>query len=145
MRALVQRVSSASVSVGGQMVGEIAAGLLVFVGIGLHDTEENARALAAKVTRLRIFDDTEGKMNLSVQQIGGDLLIISQFTLYGETQKGNRPSYSGAASPDLAERLYSFFVDEVKATGLVVKTGRFRASMQVALVNNGPITLWCET
>ncbi len=143
MRALVQRVSEAKVTVDGQVSGEIGFGLLVFLGVKYNDTEEHANQLASKVAQLRIFPDAGGKMNLSVVDIGGELLIVSQFTLYGETHKGNRPSYSQAAPPEIAERLYKYFVKVCSGKGLRVATGIFRARMTVQLVNDGPVTLMC--
>lgn len=143
MRALVQRVSEARVTIDGQVRGEIGNGLLVFLGVKYSDTEEHADQLASKVAKLRIFADSERKMNLSVLDIGGEVLIVSQFTLYGETKKGNRPSYSQAAPPELAERLYKHFVQICSDKGLRVATGIFRAQMKVTLVNDGPVTLMC--
>lgn len=144
MRALVQRVSEASVSVGAEVVGSIGSGLLVFLGVGERDTREQASHLAQKVCRLRIFPDDEGKMNRSLFDISGEMLTVSQFTLYGDTGRGNRPSYSGAAKPDIAESLYRFFVQMCRETGLTVETGRFQAHMIVRLVNDGPVTLMCH-
>lgn len=143
MRALVQRVTEASVSVAGSVVGEIGPGLLVFVGIRAGDTEKRARHLAQKVLQLRIFSDETGKMNKSVTDIPAALLIVSQFTLYGDTSKGNRPSYSDAARPELARDLYSCFVEICKESRLRVETGVFQAHMEVRLVNDGPVTLMC--
>jgi D-tyrosyl-tRNA(Tyr) deacylase len=145
MRALVQRVSEASVSISGRVIGEIGAGLVVFLGVGKYDTGENAAYLAQKIARLRIFPDDEGKMNRSVMEIAGGLLIVSQFTLYGDTKKGNRPSYSQAAVPEHARELYELFVNSCRRTGLTVATGEFQAYMQVHLVNDGPVTLLCST
>jgi D-tyrosyl-tRNA(Tyr) deacylase len=144
MRALVQRVSEAKVTVEGQVSGEIGRGLLIFLGVKHNDTEEHANQLASKVIQLRIFPDAEGKMNHSVLDTRGDLLIVSQFTLYGETRKGNRPSYSQAAPPELAEPLYNYFVKICRGKGLHVATGIFRAHMKVLLVNDGPVTLLCH-
>ncbi len=143
MRALVQRVSEASVTVDGALAAEIGAGLLVFLAIRRDDTPEHAEQLAQKVIRLRIFSDEAGKMNRSVSDISGELLIVSQFTLYGETRKGNRPSYSDAANSELAERLYQYFIEVCREKGAKVSTGIFQAHMQVRLVNNGPVTLMC--
>jgi D-tyrosyl-tRNA(Tyr) deacylase len=143
MRALVQRVSEASVTVNGSLSGEIAKGLLVFIAIRHDDTELHAEKLAAKVVDLRIFPDATGKMNVSVRGIAGELLIVSQFTLYAVTQKGHRPSYSVAAKPEDAERLYSYFVNLCQASGLRVATGVFQAHMQVRLLNDGPVTMMC--
>jgi D-tyrosyl-tRNA(Tyr) deacylase len=138
-------VSEARVTVSERVVGEIRAGLVVFIGVGKYDSEESAEYLAQKVARLRIFPDNEGKMNRSVVDVLGELLIVSQFTLYGDTKKGNRPSYSQAAAPEHARQLYEFFVSSCKRTGLTVATGEFQAYMQVHLVNEGPVTLLCAT
>ncbi|MEO0558547.1 MAG: D-aminoacyl-tRNA deacylase [Bacteroidota bacterium] len=145
MLALVQRVSSASVVVEGKAVGEIGRGVLVLLGVVTGDTRAEGDWLAAKVARLRIFPDADGKMNRSLQDVGGSALVVSQFTLAGDTRKGTRPSYSRAAPPDLAEPLYEAFTTEL-ATHLEgrVQTGRFGAKMDVALVNNGPVTLWLD-
>jgi len=145
MRALVQRVSRARVFVEDEIVSEISRGLVVFVGIHQDDDHEDAASLARKVIQLRIFPDTENKMNLSVRDIVGHLLIVSQFTLYGDTRKGNRPSYSKAAAPDKARELYESFALFCRRSGLTVATGVFQAAMKVELVNEGPVTLWCET
>lgn len=143
MRALVQRVSEASVTVNGSVAGEIGRGLLVFLGVRHDDTEVRAKQLAQKVVHLRVFPDDEGKMNLSVHEVSGAVLIVSQFTLYGNTQKGNRPSYSEAAKPDLALHLYHCFVNYCGETGIRVETGIFQAHMQVRSINDGPVTLLC--
>ena len=145
MRAILQRVSSASVTVDGAVVGEIGAGLLVLLGVGQGDTEADAEYLADRVLGLRIFGDAAGKMNLSVVESGGGVLVVSQFTLYGDTRKGRRPSFDGAAAPDVARRLYELFVDVVRARGIRVETGVFQASMSVALVNEGPVTFVVES
>jgi D-tyrosyl-tRNA(Tyr) deacylase len=145
MRALVQRVSKARVLVEGEVVGEISRGLVVFVGVHQDDRHEDADLLARKVTQLRVFPDEENKMNLSVRDIVGSLLVVSQFTLYGETRKGNRPSYSQAAPPDRAKELYDEFTSSCRKSGLTVATGVFQAHMQVELVNEGPVTLWYDT
>ena len=145
MRAILQRVSSASVTVDGLVVGEIDAGLLVLLGVGQGDTEADAEYLADRVLGLRIFGDAAGKMNLSVVESGGGVLVVSQFTLYGDTRKGRRPSFDGAAAPDVAQRLYELFVDVVRARGVMVATGVFQASMSVALVNEGPVTFVVES
>jgi len=141
----VQRVSRARVFVEDEIVSEISRGLVVFVGIHQDDDHEDAASLARKVIQLRIFPDTENKMNLSVRDIVGHLLIVSQFTLYGDTRKGNRPSYSKAAAPDKARELYESFALFCRRSGLTVATGVFQAAMKVELVNEGPVTLWCET
>ena len=144
MRALVQRVSEASVTVDNVVVGQIGVGLLVLLGVRTGDTEKQAEQLAAKVSHLRIFNDAEGKMNRSVQDVSGAVLVISQFTLYADTGKGHRPSYSNAARADIAEPLYEAFVKNCRAIGLPVATGIFGADMKVGLVNDGPVTILCE-
>jgi len=144
MRAIVQRVSRAAVSVDGNIVGAINQGLLVLLGAGEGDTETEARWLAHKVANLRIFSDVEGKMNLSVQVINGSVLVISQFTLYGATRRGFRPSFAHAAPPQIAEPLVDSFVEALKAEDIHVETGVFRASMMVELVNDGPVTIILE-
>jgi D-tyrosyl-tRNA(Tyr) deacylase len=142
MRALVQRVSRASVTVAGERVGEIATGLLVLVAAGRNDTSDQAVRLAAKVARLRIFADDQGRMNRSVHDVGGAVLAVSQFTLYADVRRGNRPGFGAAAEPDLAEELVARFVAELRELGLKVGQGRFGAHMQVELVNDGPVTIW---
>ncbi|HOM00052.1 MAG TPA: D-aminoacyl-tRNA deacylase [Limnochordia bacterium] len=141
MRAVVQRVQEASVTVEGTVVGAITHGLLVFLGVGSGDTSADARYLAKKIARLRIFPDDQGKMNLDVQEVGGQILAVSQFTLYGDCRRGRRPSFSGAAAPDVAETLYQEFVAELQAEGITVATGVFQAHMDVSLINDGPVTL----
>jgi D-tyrosyl-tRNA(Tyr) deacylase len=143
MRALVQRVSEASVEVENSVRGSIGRGMLVFLGIHENDTKANADHLASKVIQLRIFPDSEGKMNLSLRDISGELLVVSQFTLYGETRKGNRPSYSQAARPEVAVLLYEYFVKVCREKGVSVSTGVFQADMRVRLINDGPVTLFC--
>jgi D-tyrosyl-tRNA(Tyr) deacylase len=143
MRALVQRVSQARVEVEGAVTGEIGTGLCVFLGVRHDDTTADVEKLIGKVTRLRIFPDQGGKMNLSVLDIGGDLLIVSQFTLYGDTRRGNRPSYSEAAAPAEAKQLYDAFVDAAKKLCQRVATGVFQAHMEVSLTNSGPVTVMC--
>ena len=143
MRVLVQRVSEASVKVAGEVVGQIGPGLLLFVGVKRDDTTARARQLVQKITNLRIFTDGEGKMNRSLLDVSGELLVVSQFTLYGNTSKGNRPSYSDAADRDLAHDLYEYFVGQCRATAVRVETGIFQAHMEVSLVNEGPVTLMC--
>ena len=145
MRALLQRVSEAKVTVDGITIGQIGRGLVVFVGVHENDDIVQAEKLARKILRLRIFPDERGKMNLSVADTAADLLIVSQFTLYGETAKGNRPSYSQAAAPEKAIALYEMLVSLCRQSGLKVATGKFQAHMQVQLVNDGPVTLLCET
>ena len=144
MRALVQRVTSASVTVGDEIVGAIDAGLLVLVGVTHTDDGAVAARLAAKVANLRCFDDDAGFMNLSLLDAGGAALVVSQFTLYGDTVKGRRPSWVAAAKPEQAEPLVEAFVAALADAGVPVATGRFRADMQVALVNDGPVTLLLE-
>ena len=141
MRALVQRVSRARVVIDGETVGEVGRGLLVLLGVTHADTVAAAARLADKVVGLRIFNDAEGKMNLSVADVGGGVLVVSQFTLYGDCQKGRRPSFIDAARPEIAIPLYEAFVNGIKALGVPAATGRFGAMMQVELVNDGPVTL----
>jgi D-tyrosyl-tRNA(Tyr) deacylase len=143
MRALIQRVSEGHVSVAGTVVGKIGKGLLVLVGVRRGDTTADAEYLARKVTLLRIFPDENGKMNRSVLDICGEILIVSQFTLYGETRKGNRPSYSAAELPEAARTVYEHFVEMCRRTGSSVATGVFQAHMEVKSVNDGPVTLLC--
>jgi D-tyrosyl-tRNA(Tyr) deacylase len=144
MRALVQRVTEARVRVDGEIVGEIGAGLCVFVGVTHDDEPAHAAKLAAKVANLRIFDDESGAMNLSLLDTAGSALVVSQFTLYGDTVRGRRPSWVAAARPERAEPLVDAFGRDLAALGVPVATGRFRADMQVALVNDGPVTLMVE-
>jgi D-tyrosyl-tRNA(Tyr) deacylase len=145
MRACVQRVSQASVTVDGQIVGQIDLGLLVLLGVASDDTEDDARQLAAKIAGLRIFEDDEGKMNRGLAEVGGAMLVVSQFTLLGDCRKGRRPNFTAAAGPELAEKLYEAFVTTVRSEGISVATGRFRQHMHVALVNDGPVTLLLDT
>lgn len=145
MRAVIQRVAEARVSVGEEIVSGIGPGLCIFLGIAVNDSEKDAESLASKISRLRIFEDEQGKMNRSVRETRGDLLVVSQFTLYGDCRKGNRPSFSAAAAPEPAKRLYDDFVQRLRQTGLKVATGEFRATMKIALVNDGPVTLILET
>ncbi len=145
MKAVLQRVLSARVEVDGKIAGSIAGGLLVLLGIEQADTERDADWLVNKIVDLRIFDDEAGKMNLSTRDIGGELLIVSQFTLYGDCRKGRRPSFDRAARPEVASKLYGYFVEQARVTGLRVETGVFQAAMQVHLVNDGPVTLICES
>lgn len=145
MRAIVQRVGSARVLVDSQTVGEIGQGLLIFLGICRSDGPREAEWLAHKILHLRIFPDGQGRMNLSVKDVWGDLLIVSQFTLYGETKKGNRPSFAEAASPERARPLYDYFTELCGRSSLKVQTGTFQAHMRVELSNDGPVTLLCET
>lgn len=145
MRAVLQRVSKASVTVDNEIIGQIENGLMVLLGVEQGDTPEEARALAEKTSHLRIFEDNEGKMNLSVQDIGGAVLAISQFTLLADCRKGRRPGFSQAALPDLAEPLYETYVEHLQQFGLQVETGKFQAEMQVALVNDGPVTMLIDS
>jgi D-aminoacyl-tRNA deacylase len=144
MRALVQRVTRASVRVGDERVGEIGPGLCILVGVTHDDTPADADKLASKVRGLRVFDDEAGVMNLSLAETGGAALVVSQFTLYGDTRKGRRPSWVAAARPELAEPLVERFAGALREFGTPVKTGRFRADMAVELVNDGPVTLLLE-
>lgn len=145
MRAVVQRVSSAQVSTEGRLLGRIGPGLLVLLGVTHEDSEAEAVRLAAKVSKLRIFSDEDGKMNLALSATGGELLVISQFTLFADVRSGNRPGYSLAARPDHAVPLYERFVTELRALGFTVATGEFGADMQVELLNDGPVTLIIDT
>jgi D-tyrosyl-tRNA(Tyr) deacylase len=141
VRAVVQRVKEAQVTVDGRVVGRVSHGLLVFLGVGEGDTERDGQYLAEKIANLRVFPDDQGKMNRSVSDIGGEVLAVSQFTLYGDCRRGRRPSFSAAARPDLANELYLRFVEVLKGQGLQVETGVFQADMEVGLVNDGPVTL----
>ena len=145
MRAVVQRVSSASVSVDGEIVGQIGEGLLVLLGVAAGDTEEDVRYMAEKCVHLRIFEDEAGKMNRSLLDVGGQMLVVSQFTLLGDCRKGRRPSFIAAAPPEEGNRLYEAFCDAVRAYGVHVATGRFQAMMDVALVNRGPVTILIDS
>ncbi len=145
MRALVQRVSEASVAVGEERVGAIGAGLLVLFCAEAEDRPNDVGLLARKTAQLRIFADEAGKMNRSVADVGGEVLVISQFTLAADCRKGNRPSFSRAAPPELAEDLYRRYCQAMRDAGLEVRSGRFAAEMQVALVNDGPVTIWLDT
>lgn len=145
MRAVVQRVTEASVSVNGAVVGRIGRGLAVLLGVKQSDTEEDARYLAEKTVGLRIFSDETGRMNLSVREVGGSALVVSQFTLLGDARKGRRPSYSEAAPPEQAEALYLEYCRHLRDAGIPVQTGRFGAMMQLALVNDGPVTLLLDS
>ena len=145
MRAVVQRVKEAQVSVDGEVVGRIGRGLLVLLGVATGDAAADAVAMAEKVANLRIFDDPKGQMNLSALDIGGEVLVVSQFTLLGDARRGRRPSYIEAAPPDEANRLYGLFAAESRRLGLRVETGVFRAMMDVALVNEGPVTILLDS
>lgn len=146
MRLLIQRVKNASVSVGGVELSRIGQGLLVLVGVGVEDTDEDMEYLAGKLVRLRIFDDGQGVMNLDVRQVGGEVLVVSQFTLQASTRKGNRPSYVRAAPEAVSRPMYERFTARVaELLGREVPTGKFCADMQVALVNDGPVTIWIDS
>lgn len=145
MRALVQRVSEASVSVAGQVIGQTGPGLMILVCAMQGDSPAQAEALAARIARLRIFRDADGKMNLSLRDTGGGALVVSQFTLAADTSRGNRPGFSNAAPPDEGRRLYEHFAKSLAGLGITVETGAFGADMAVALVNDGPVTIWLET
>ena len=144
MKLVVQRVKKASVTVEGKITGSIKEGLLVLIGITHEDTKENADFLAKKVCNLRVFEDAERKMNLSVRDIMGKILVVSQFTLYGDTKKGNRPSFTEAAKPEFANELYEYFKEKCEENGLEVESGEFGADMQVELLNDGPVTIIME-
>jgi len=144
MRALLQRVSRAEVRTGGDVVGSIGSGLLVLLGVGQDDDERSADALAVKTAKLRIFADAEGRMNRSLLDEGGEALVVSQFTLFADARKGNRPSFVRAAPPDRADALYARYVAALRAAGVPVATGTFQAQMQVELVNDGPVTVWLD-
>jgi D-aminoacyl-tRNA deacylase len=141
MKAVVQRVTGSQVSVDDEVVGAIGPGLMVLLGVGREDAEVHANWLADKVVNLRIFEDAEGRMNRSLLEVGGQMLVVSQFTLLGDCRKGRRPSFVAAAPPDTAKRLYEAFVARVAQSGVKVQTGRFRTAMQVSLINDGPVTL----
>jgi D-tyrosyl-tRNA(Tyr) deacylase len=141
MRAVVQRVSESSVAVGPEVVGRIGRGLLVLLGVATTDTEKESDYLAAKIVNLRIFEDEGGRLNRSLIEVGGEMLVVSQFTLLADCRKGRRPSFTAAAEPELAARLYEHFVRQTAKLGIPVQTGRFQALMAVSLVNDGPVTL----
>ena len=146
MRIVLQRVKSASVSIEGLVVGEIEQGFLLLVGVGPNDTRDDASYLARKIAGMRIFSDENGKMNLSIDQVGGKILSVSQFTLFADTKKGNRPSFTGAASSEAANKLYEEFNEILRTEyGLIVEIGEFGADMQVSLVNDGPVTILLDT
>lgn len=145
MRAVVQRVTKASVSVDNEVVGKISNGIVILLGVGKDDTEEDAKYLAEKIVNLRIFDDKDGKMNFSLLDVKGQALIISQFTLYGDCRRGRRPSYSDSAPPDLAKALYEKFIELVKNYDVHVETGIFAAHMLVEIHNDGPVTLLLDS
>ena len=145
MRAVVQRVSEAAVTVAGETTGVIPKGLMVLLGVGKSDTEVDAVYLADKIVNLRIFEDAEEKMNLSVADVNGEILVVSQFTLYGDVRKGRRPGFDQAAPPDEAERLYEVFINRCRETGVKVETGRFRTHLMVRLTNDGPVTILLDS
>lgn len=145
MRACVQRVSQARVVVEGEVTGQIERGLLVLLGVAADDTDKELNWMVDKVIGLRIFEDAEGKMNLGLADVGGSLLVVSQFTLYGDCRKGRRPSFVGAAPPAMAEAMYDEFVARAADQGVPTATGRFRAHMEVELTNDGPVTIWLDT
>ncbi|MCX7544123.1 D-aminoacyl-tRNA deacylase [Marinicella gelatinilytica] len=145
MIALIQRVKQARVDVNGEMVGQIGQGILAFIGVEKDDNKQQADALLRKIISYRIFNDFNGKMNLSLQDIGGELLLVSQFTLVANTQKGLRPSFSSGASPAEGERLFNYLCQQAKKTELTIATGQFAADMQVSLVNDGPVTFWLQS
>ncbi|MDR2224396.1 MULTISPECIES: D-aminoacyl-tRNA deacylase [Providencia] len=144
MIALIQRVTHASVVVDEKTVGQIDSGLLVLLGVEKDDDEQKAKRLCEKVLGYRIFSDEQGKMNLNVQQAGGSLLVVSQFTLAADTKKGMRPSFSGGAEPEKADKLYQYFVEQSRQQGITTQTGQFAADMQVSLTNDGPVTFWLQ-
>jgi D-tyrosyl-tRNA(Tyr) deacylase len=145
MRAVIQRVSRAEVKVAEEVVGSIGKGLLVLLGVSREDDEADADYLAEKIAGLRIFEDENGKMNLAVGEIGGAVLVVSQFTLYGDVRRGKRPSFDAAATPEQARKLYEYFVGRIRAAGLPGETGRFQEMMQVELVNDGPVTILLDS
>ncbi len=145
MRACVQRVSEGRVTVDGEVTGQIGLGFVVLLGVGNTDGLEQVQWLADKIVGLRIFEDDAGKMNRSLAEVGGAMLVVSQFTLYGDARRGRRPSFTDAAPPEVAERLYLEFVARVREAGITVATGKFREHMLVSLVNDGPVTIWIDT
>ena len=145
MRAVIQRVTQASVCVNGEEIGKIGKGLVVLVGVAIGDTQREADYLAEKIANLRIFADAEGKFNLCALDIGGEMLLVSQFTLMADTKKGRRPGFEAAMPPAEAEKLFSYFVEQAKNTGLKVATGRFQQHMQVEIHNDGPVTIFIDT
>lgn len=145
MRAVIQRVSWAKVTVGSEVTGEIGAGLLVLLGVGQNDAQADADYLAVKTAGLRIFEDAEGKMNRAVGEVEGSVLVVSQFTLYGDVRKGRRPSFDAAAPPQKARELYEYFVGRIRAAGLRCETGRFQEMMRVELLNEGPVTILLDS
>ena len=144
MRALLQRVSAAQVAVEDQIVGQIGRGFCILLGVTHGDTNREADWLAQKISGLRLFEDSAGKLNLGLEEVGGELLVVSQFTLYADTQRGRRPSFSAAAPPERSEPLYEYFVEQLREAGFKVETGVFGAAMQIQLINDGPVTLMLE-
>lgn len=144
MRIVIQRAEKAKVSVDGEVVGQIGKGFMVLVGVGPEDTKQNADFLVNKMCNLRVFEDEQGKMNLSIKDVGGQVLAISQFTLYADCKKGNRPSFTGAAKPEQANELYEYFMEEIKKQGIKVEHGIFGAHMKVDFINDGPVTILLE-
>ena len=145
MRAVIQRVTRASVKVDGETVGQIEKGLLVLLGVAQDDTEGDADYLADKIVGMRVFEDADEKMNLAVTEVGGAILAVSQFTLYGDMRRGRRPSFDAAARPEQARRLYEYFVEKIRAAGVRCETGKFQAMMEVELVNDGPVTILIDS
>jgi D-tyrosyl-tRNA(Tyr) deacylase len=145
MRVVIQRVKEARVEVEGGIVGKIGDGVLLLLGVGKDDTEEDVEYLSEKVLGLRIFEDDTGKMNLSIEDVKGEILVVSQFTLYGDCRRGRRPSFDKAARPDMAEKLYSLFVSELGKSGIKIEMGKFRAIMDVHIINTGPVTILLDT
>ena len=145
MKAVLQRCADASVAVDGEVVGRCQKGFLILLGVAENDSESEADKLAAKISKLRVFDDADGKMNLSIIDVGGEVLLVSQFTLLADCRRGNRPDYFGAAAPDAATRLYEYFGGKLRETGLHVETGVFGADMKVTLTNDGPVTIILDT
>ncbi|MGN1350339.1 MAG: D-aminoacyl-tRNA deacylase [Anaerovoracaceae bacterium] len=144
MKTVIQRVSEASVTIDGQVTGRIGKGFMILIGIGAEDTKEQADWIAQKIANMRIFEDEEERMNLSLKDVGGEILAISQFTLYADCRKGNRPNFLGAGKPEMSEPLYEYLCDALRAHGIHVETGVFGADMKVALVNDGPVTIVLE-
>lgn len=144
MRIVIQRAEKAKVSVDGEVVGQISKGFMVLVGVGPEDTKQNADFLVNKMCNLRVFEDEQGKMNLSIKDVGGQILAISQFTLYADCKKGNRPSFTGAAKPEQANELYEYFMEEIRKQGIKVEHGIFGAHMKVDFINDGPVTILLE-
>ena len=144
MKALIQRVKEASVTIDGELYSKIGHGILIFLGVEKSDTEENSEKLSQKISSLRIFEDENEKMNLSIKDVNGEILVVSQFTLCGDCKKGTRPSFDNAAPPERAAELYEDFVTKLQAVNFVVKTGKFRAMMDVSLINDGPVTFMVE-